>query len=183
MSDQANTLTKEEQEFAAEHCGLIDLHLRVNHLDHDQWWDVLVFGYLVAVRCWFRTPQVRKWAFPTIAKVKMRGAMLEQLRHENRAMRRGRVISLDVCLDGSEATPYDLLPGSSGAEEQAVFEMLMCSLASGLTGTEKAVLRLTTEGYGKGEIARKLGIPPQRVNDSLDVLRRRCIEERIVEAV
>ena len=89
MSDHA-ALTREEQEFAAEHCGLIDLHLKVNGLDPDKWWDVLVFGYLTAVRCWFRVPQVRRWAFPTIAKVKMRGAMGNQLRYENRAMRRGQ---------------------------------------------------------------------------------------------
>ena len=183
MSDRANTLTKEEQEFAAEHCGLIDLHLKVNGLDPDKWWDVLVFGYLAAVRCWFRAPQVRRWAFPTIAKVKMRGAMLNQIRSENRAMRRGQAISLDACLDGSESTLYDLLPGSSGADEQAVFEMLVCSLASGLTGTEKAVLRLTTEGYGKGEIASRLGIPPQQVNDSLATLQHRCAEEQNTEAV
>lgn len=182
MSDQANALTREEQEFAAEQCGLIDLHLKVNRLDPDQWWDVLVFGYLAAVRCWFRTPQVRKWAFPTIAKVKMRSAMCDQLRYGNREKRQGHVVSIDACLEAGR-TLYDLLHGSSGADEQAVFEMLMCSLASGLTGTEKAVLRLTTEGYGKGEIASKLGIPPQRVNDSLAVFRRRCIEERIVEAV
>lgn len=115
---------------------------------------------------------------------KMRGAMGNQLQYENRAMRRGQAASLDADLDGLEAvTLYDLLPGSSGAEEQAVFEMLVCSLASGLTGTEKAVLRLTTEGYGRGEIARKLGIPHQQVKDSLAVLQRRCAEEQITEAV
>lgn len=183
MTDHA-ALTREEQEFAAEHCGLIDLHLKVNGLDPDKWWDVLVFGYLTAVRCWFRVPQVRRWAFPTIAKVKMRGAMGNQLQYENRAMRRGQAASLDADLDGLEAvTLYDLLPGSSGAEEQAVFEMLMCSLASGLTGTEKAVFRLTTEGYGRGEIARKLGIPHQQVKDTLAVLQHRYAEEQITEAV
>ena len=113
---------------------------------------------------------------------KMRSAMCDHLRYGNREKRQGHVVSIDACLEAGR-TLYDLLPGSSGADEQAVFEMLMCSLASGLTGTEKAVLRLTTEGYGKGEIASKMGIPPQRVNDSLAVLRRRCIEERIVEAV
>ena len=46
MSEQANALTREEQEFAAEHCGLIDLHLKVNHLSSDQWWDVLVIDDL-----------------------------------------------------------------------------------------------------------------------------------------
>lgn len=143
-----------------------------------------MFGYLTAVRCWFRVPQVRRWAFPTIAKVKMRGAMCNQLQYENRAMRRGQAASLDADLDGLEAvTLYDLLPGSSGAEEQAVFEMLMCSLASGLTGTEKAVFRLTTEGYGRGEIARKLGIPHQQVKDTLAVLQHRYAEEQITEAV
>lgn len=183
MTDHA-ALTQEEQEFAAEHCRLIDLHLKVNGLDPDKWWDVLVFGYLTAVRCWFRVPQIRRWAFPTIAKVKMRGAMCNQLQYENRAMRRGQAVSLDADLDGLEAvTLYDLLPGSSGAEEQAVFEMLVCSLASGLTGTEKAVFRLTTEGYGRGEIARKLGIPHQQVKDNLAVLQHRYAEEQITEAV
>ena len=80
VTDHA-ALTQEEQEFAAEHCGLIDLHLKVNGLDPDKWWDVLVFGYLTAVRCWFRVPQIRRWAFPTIAKVKMRGAMCNQLQY------------------------------------------------------------------------------------------------------
>lgn len=109
MTDHA-ALTQEEQEFAAEHCGLIDLHLKVNGLDPDKWWDVLVFGYLTAVRCWFRVPQVRRWAFPTIAKVKMRGAMCNQLQYENRAMRRGQAASLDADLDGLEAvTLYDLV--------------------------------------------------------------------------
>ena len=114
----------------------------------------------------------------------MRGAMCNQLQYENRAMRRGQAASLDADLDGLEAvTLYDLLPGSSGAEEQAVFEMLVCSLASGLRGTEKAVFRLTTEGYGRGEIARKLGIPHQQVKDTLAVLQRRCAEEQITDAV
>ena len=107
--------------------------------------------------------------------------MCNQLQYENRAMRRGQAASLDADLDGLEAvTLYDLLPG---AEEQAVFEMLVCSLASGLRGTEKAVFRLTTEGYGRGEIARKLGIPHQQVKDTLAVLQRRCAEEQITEAV
>ena len=56
-------------------------------------------------------------------------------------------------------------------------------LASGLTGTEKAVFRLTTEGYGRGEIARKLGIPHQQVKDTLAVLQHRYAEEQITEAV
>lgn len=67
MTDHA-ALTQEEQEFAAEHCGLIDLHLKVNGLDPDKWWDVLVFGYLTAVRCWFRVPQVRRWPSPRLPR-------------------------------------------------------------------------------------------------------------------
>ena len=100
MSEQANALTREEQEFAVEHCGLIDLHLKVNHLSSDQWWDVLV-----------------------------------------------------------------------------------CSMASGLSGTEKAVLRLSTEGCSEREISKELGIPPKQVKEALAALRRRCTEEQIVEAV
>lgn len=45
------------------------------------------------------------------------------------------------------------------------------------------MFRLTTEGYGRGEIARKLGIPHQQVKDTLAVLQHRYAEEQITEAV
>lgn len=107
---------------------------------------------------------------------------VDQLTYENRQKRQGHVVSLDACLEAGSRL-YDLLPDSTGADEQVIFEMLVCSMASGLSGTEKAVLRLSTEGCSEREISKELGIPPKQVKEALAALRRRCTEEQIVEAV
>lgn len=179
MAESNFTLTKEEQDFAAEHHDLIMVHLAVNHLRFDDWYDVLVFGYLKAVRTWFRHPQVRDWAFATIAKVKMRSAMIEQLRYKNRAKRRGVVISLDAPLKEDEAAAlYGLIASGEDAEEQAIFEMLFESLASGLNMKEKAVLRLQSEGYNTTEISRELALPRREVAGIVASIQSRHAEQQ-----
>lgn len=39
-------LTKEQQDFAAEHHGLVYKFLNDNHLPEDEFYDVVIFGYL-----------------------------------------------------------------------------------------------------------------------------------------
>ncbi len=46
-------LTKEQQEFAAEHHGLVYKFLNDNHLPEDEFYDVVIFPYLKAVRDYF----------------------------------------------------------------------------------------------------------------------------------
>ena len=43
-------LTKEQQDFAAEHHGLVYKFLNDNHLPEDEFYDVVIFGYLKAVQ-------------------------------------------------------------------------------------------------------------------------------------
>ena len=46
-------LTKEQQDFAAEHHGLVYKFLNDNHLPEDEFYDVVIFGYLKAVQDYF----------------------------------------------------------------------------------------------------------------------------------
>ena len=46
-------LTKEQQEFAAEHHGLVYKFLNDNRLAEDEFYDVIIFGYLKAVQDFF----------------------------------------------------------------------------------------------------------------------------------
>lgn len=47
-------LTKEQQEFAAEHHGLVYKFLNDNHLAEDEFYDVVIFAYLKAVKDFFQ---------------------------------------------------------------------------------------------------------------------------------
>lgn len=49
-------LTPEEQEFAAIHIDLVDTFLRRERLDPNEYYDIVIFGYLEAVQKQHREP-------------------------------------------------------------------------------------------------------------------------------
>lgn len=181
MKTDSQTLTQEEQVFAEQNHGILLAYLRKCRLCRDDWYDVLVFGYLKAVRCWFRTQEVRKWPFSTIASVKMRAAIIGQYRYENRAMRKGSAISMDApCGEDETATLHGLIASGEDGVEQAMFEMLVESMASCLGSTERAVLQLITEGYTPFEVGRELALPRKAVDQALAVIRDCYVEREAV---
>ena len=60
-------LTKEQQEFAAEHHGLVYRFLNDNHLPEDEFYDVVIFPYLKAVRDYCDNTSAQEYSFSTIA--------------------------------------------------------------------------------------------------------------------
>jgi len=60
-------LTKEQQEFAAEHHGLVYRFLNDNHLPEDEFYDVVIFPYLKAVRDYCDNASAQEYSFSTIA--------------------------------------------------------------------------------------------------------------------
>lgn len=60
-------LTKEQQEFAAEHHGLVYKFLNDNHLPEDEFYDVVIFPYLKAVRDYCDSTSAQEYSFSTIA--------------------------------------------------------------------------------------------------------------------
>lgn len=65
-------LTKEQQEFAAEHHGLVYKFLNDNHLSEDEFYDVVIFPYLTAVRDYCNSSSAQKYSFSTIAMRQMK---------------------------------------------------------------------------------------------------------------
>lgn len=60
-------LTAEEAEFAAEHHSTIYGYLHKAGLPEDDFYDIVVFGYLRAVRKYLAVPELRQYKFSTIA--------------------------------------------------------------------------------------------------------------------
>lgn len=65
-------LTKEQQEFAAEHHGLVYKFLNDNHLPDDEFYDVVIFPYLKAVQDYFSDESAQRYSFAAIARHRMR---------------------------------------------------------------------------------------------------------------
>ena len=60
-------LTEEQAAFAAEHEALIGQYLRIRRLPKDEYYDVVVFGYLRAVRRSLTLPRLQEYSLRTIA--------------------------------------------------------------------------------------------------------------------
>ena len=88
-------LLPEEQKFAADHIRLIDKFLSKQSLNLEEWYDVAVFGYLLAVEKWFRQPQLRRYAFSTIAWRAMSCRISNERRKQDRQI---KAVSLDAPL-------------------------------------------------------------------------------------
>ena len=92
-------LTSEEQEFAAENHYIVEQFLRQRRLPASEWYDIVIFRYLLSVKKWFATPDLHRWTFPTIAKQDMRSAVSNEY---GRRKRQIRTISLDSIVPGTE---------------------------------------------------------------------------------
>lgn len=69
-------LNKEQQAFAADHHGLVYKFLNENRLPEDEFYDVIIFGYLRAVYRYFNEPKLQKYSFATISWKSMQGLYL-----------------------------------------------------------------------------------------------------------
>jgi hypothetical protein len=143
-------LTTEQQAFAAENHDLVYSFLHAKRLPEDEFYDVVIFGYLRAVQRYFTQPGLRRYAFSTIA---WRAMNCEAGHHREREARI-RTISLEAMACGHR---YSAGPGA-GLETDRVMDALenvfFWDAVSGSLSEEHAdILRLTAEGYTPREIA------------------------------
>ena len=155
MVDHSKPLTYEQQLFASEHHDVIYEFLRAFRLPESEYYDVVVFGYINAVRKYDEIPELRKWAFKTIAFWSMRSSLGNE---GTKATRRIQAISLDaenedgLTLYGMVAAP-DPEQEDTGGQYTAQYIDLLKSL----TKSQLEVLTLKASGFTSKEIAAMIG--------------------------
>lgn len=96
-------LTPEEQKFAEENFHLIAKYLKIRKLPYDEWFDVVVFRYLRAVKRWFALPELHDHNFEIVAFYGMRSAIGHELEKQKR---RPQTVSLDDPVPGTNGLTY-----------------------------------------------------------------------------
>lgn len=129
-------LTKEQQAFATDHHGLVYKFLNENHLPEDEFYDVIIFGYLRAVYRYFNEPKLQKYSFATIGWKSMQGALSNYNRYQSRRKRNMEVLSIHVGLYPDGAPLEDTIPAHDPIMQQPT-----CSPS--LTGAVNCLGRLT----------------------------------------
>lgn len=92
-------LSAAERCFAADHFEVIHQYLCYQRLDEDDWFDIVCFGYLQAVKKWHIRKDLHRYAFSTVAFQSMRSSVSNE---RGKQRRRIQAISLDQVLEGTD---------------------------------------------------------------------------------
>ncbi len=94
-------LSNEEQKFAEIHHNIVLGFLKKKELSYEDWYDVVVFGYLRAVKKWFARQDLHIYSFSTIAYAAMRTNVGNEL-----AKQKHQPLSLDNVIPGTDGITY-----------------------------------------------------------------------------
>lgn len=142
-------MTQEEREFAEQNHDLVIDYLRRKRLPMDDYYDIVIFGFLSAVQQYFRNPPIAV-EFKAMAFRAMKDSVLRDVEYNTHAKRYGSTVSLDT----------DTIPDpKQDVERQTERKALLEQVASVATPREAKIIRLLVDGFALREAARFLKMP------------------------
>lgn len=158
-------LTDFERKFATENHNLVYDFLHKRGYSLENYYDIVIFGYLKAVQIYNRREDLRnKYAFPFISQQYMRSEIGNYLRMESAKKRKplGTVVSLDAEYSGMENL-YNCISvdnGKSPEFEVVVSREQVAEILSGLSDAQRKIIEMKLDGYSNREIYLTLEIKP-----------------------
>lgn len=147
-------MTIEEQEFAERNHDLAFDFLRFRSLPAEEYYDIIIFGYLAAVQQFIRTPPAGV-PFRAMAIRAMKDCLAGDREYRARAMRLGFIGSLEEL----DAYRNDAIPDPSQDTHRQVERKALLEQAAGVaTPKEIPIVRLLIDGFALSEAARALNI-------------------------
>jgi DNA-directed RNA polymerase specialized sigma24 family protein len=169
-------LTKEQQEFAAEHHGLVYKFLNDNHLPDDEFYDVVIFPYLKAVQDYFSDESAQRYSFAAIARHRMRLCVYDYFRSQARRKRNAEILSIHIGLYPDGVPLEELLPAQDDLMQEFEMKQLLHDLAGRVSRQQMNIVRMKGCGYGIREIASREKLPMKRIKELLEEVRTVFLE-------
>ena len=142
-------MIKEERGFAEQHHELVIDFLRCKRLPMDDFYDIVIFGYLSAVQQYFRNPPAGV-KFKAMAFRAMKDSILRDGEYNARAKRCAYIISLD---DMNVQDP------KQDTERQIEGKALLEQVISVATPKEAKIISFLMDGFALREAAQRLKMP------------------------
>ena len=142
-------MIKEERGFAEQHHELVIDFLRCKRLPMDDFYDIVIFGYLSAVQQYIRNPPTGV-KFKAMAFRAMKDSILRDGEYNARAKRCAYIISLD---DMNVQDP------KQDTERQIEDKALLEQVVSVATPKEAKIISFLMDGFALREAARRLKMP------------------------
>ena len=172
MIVRADKLTKKQQNFAAEHHYVVDNFLRARRLSKDEYYDIVIFGFIRAVKKYFNRPELKQYAFSTIALWAMKSDLYNHYRKLGHKKRTANIVSLDsMAYDNSDISLAEIIAAPDNMTDYLDTEILWNRVASNLPDDCVDILRMKYEGYNNREIAKKRSISVKNIDSIMEQIR------------
>lgn len=146
-------MATEEREFAEQNHGLVTEFIRKKCLPMNDFYDIVIFGYLSAVQQYFRDPPAGV-EFRAMAFRAMKDSVLRDSEYRARAKRSGVTVSLDGM------SGHDIISDSrQDTARQVEGKALLEQAARVATPRESKIINLLIDGFALHEAARLLKMP------------------------
>ncbi|WP_322170249.1 hypothetical protein [Acutalibacter caecimuris] len=106
-------LSPEEAQFAAENLNIVFWYLNQRGLSENEWFDVVIFRYLISVKRYLTFPDLQQYRFVNVACKAMKSAIGHEYEKKKRNRRPVEVLSLDDPINGLNDLTYERAFGSS----------------------------------------------------------------------
>lgn len=161
-------LNEEQRRFATENHNLVYAFLNEKGLSEDEYYDVVIFGYLQAVMEYTVKHGITKYTFSTVAWRRMSSRLANHFRDLTAAKRKAQTVSLHAPADDGGFTWEEKLAVNDDLLSQLESELLLHDLAQRLPRQQMSVLRMRADGYGVREIARVERMTMRMVRSLID---------------
>ena len=149
-------LTDEQQTFASENHDMVKTFLRVKRLSENEYYDIVVFGYLRAVHKYYARPELHQYGFKSIAWRAMESDLKNHYQKEDRARKNLPTISINSPVyRNSSLMVEETIPSTSSVSCNLDCEATWTEITSLIPEAHIGIMRMLAAGYTHREIAKK----------------------------
>lgn len=168
-------LTAAEAAFAAEKYGILQDYLTENSLPEDEYYDVVVFGFLKSVQQYHRIDSLKSFGFELLAVRAMDECLKNYLKLKSLEENTMNIVNISDIYEDSIFFERQISEANDTAKT-ALDNICIQKLLSSLSRTEYSVASLLLEGYAAFEIADILSLSLNRIENCI-----KCIREKAKE--
>lgn len=164
-------LTHAEKKFASDHHNLVYEFLHAHHLAIDEFYDIVIFGYLNAVRTYLSRTDLQIYAFPTLGWKLMMQSLSDFHKEQTCQKRKSEMSSLRTDAYANNFSLEETLPATDDLMQQLEVELLLHDLAKHVSKQQMEIVRLKSSGYNLRDIATRQNTSTKRIRSLLEEVR------------
>lgn len=159
-------LTQEQIQMAADNHRMVYAFLNEKALPEEDFYDVVVFGYLCAIRDYCEKKSLKHYKLSTVAWRRMNRELHAYYREQNAQKRRHDTVSLQEPVREQDGKCWqDIIPDYCNALSLLELELLLHSLA--MSPRDRRVIHRKLMGTGMHEIAKAEKMTFRAINELL----------------